>query len=165
MKQHDDNIRRMADGLMQEGAQAQAAYENIARQNALDRRAALARSEQHRIEVINLCGRFATWATRHNIRYNSPSVLAPGWLLGEGDGPPSFSYSHQGVQAGGSSTYSLLVRSSGSINELVVNNVHKHRRRYHLFQSPYSVKFDRYDLSSIENSIARFSAKSRIPWR
>lgn len=163
MEESSDHIRRIAAELHQSALDKQA-VEAQAAQRAVDQhRANLAEKEHRKIEVSRLCGQFAVWAAENDVPYNSPTPFAPGWLLGIGEGPPSYSISHQGTQTSGNSRYSLLVKSSGSIRELIVYDVGKHRRMYHLFSR--SPQLERYSLSSIEESIARFSVAHGIDWQ
>ncbi len=120
--------------------------------------------EERRRLIIPLCGKFVVWANNHDIPYDSPSYLAQGWLLGRREGPPSCSISHQGIQSSGSSEYSLLVKRSGNIRELVVDNVTKRGRRYHLFHKPGAPQYRRYTVASVQKSIAKFSVLHGVEW-
>lgn len=143
----------------------EAANRLISQKNMNQRQLHEEKMELRIAENHKLCGQFATWATEHDIPYNSPSPFARGWLLGKGDGPPSWSFSGYGVQDSGNSTYSLLIHSSKPMRELVVRSVRRPRRggKYHQrFSKPADIQ--RYSTESIETSIAEFSFKHHIPW-
>lgn len=165
MSEIDDAIRKSAESMWQAETTRRLSSEEqaylIMESNA--RIAAEKREkEQH---VIELCGRFAVWAAKHDIPYNSVSPFAPGWMLGRGEGPPTYSVSHQGIHDTGGSNYSLLVNRRGNIRELRTSNVYN-------FFGPFSkhqwfsrrAQLLRYPMPTIIDSIAKFSAQHRVPW-
>lgn len=121
-------------------------------------------SQERATQVRSLCGHFAVWASSNGISYNSPSLLAPGWLLGHYEGSPFWSYSGNGMQDSGGSAVSLLVRRSGSIHEIVVRDAYKKgESRHHLLSR--AAKLDMVPIETIHTSIAQFSVKHNVPWR
>jgi len=165
MSFEDENIRRIAQSI---NAQNQAerlsktAFEQSMANDAMLRRQ---EDQVNAIQVRNLCGRFAVWASSNGISYNSPSVLAPGWLLGHYEGEPGGSNSSYGTYTSWSSDVSLLVKSSGNIRELVVHSTSKKTggRQYHIFSR--NAKLERVPIESIHNSIAQFSVKNNVNWK
>lgn len=162
MSHSGENIRRNADLMRQEEHIRRSRAALASQQADFTELANLQHVENLKTEIPRLCACFAVWASSHDIPYNSPSPLAPGWLLGRGEGPPSYGVSHQGIQVSGSSSYSLLVRSTGIVKELVTHNVYRRRFKHHFFAR--SAKLKRYSVASVENSIAEFSAKYNTPW-
>lgn len=164
MTESGDKIREIAEGLIQKNQLDAIQAEHI-RREAIDAQHVQEVEIAKRLHVIpELCGKFAVWAASRGIPYNSPSILAPGWLLGQGEGPPTWSYSHQGIQDSGSSTYQILVRRGGHIGEFVTSNARKRGRKYHLLPKLKPVKFERYPVETVIQSIAEFSAEYNQPW-
>jgi len=162
METPDGEIQRIANEIQRctiEQQELTLQEQSVAEKSAQEH---LLEMQVRRTENAKLCARFAVWAANHDIPTNSPSPFARGWLLGHGDGPPSYSGSHQGESWSGNSSYALLVRSPNSVRELVFNDAKRGGRKYHLFSR--TAVLERYKLASVVQSIGEFSGKYGIPW-
>lgn len=187
MVEDQDNIRRLASEQRAEEAR-RAQFErdlrdsNIAaREKMMQARAEFARRKGEKAaEVLEVCGRFAVWGAEHDIPYNSPSIFARGWMLGSRSGEPKAIYPGSfGSGVTDFSKYSILVKIDQSVRELLLYNAAaKQRYDYfpmsllrltndELFAIPHGAQAEGlgdYDMESIEQSIAEFSANSGVEW-
>jgi hypothetical protein len=192
MARHDDAIRRGAEHFREAAIQRRIADEagavvnaelvaelaearaRVVREQAADRQAREA-------EVLELCGRFLVWATENDIPYNSPSRMRGAkkcWVLGYRVGQPHNRFSEffyhnplnndfvfeVGHKPGPG--MSLLMSRSGLAGELPTyiertGSDSSARRRMRLHNPDLAA----YDISTIEESIARFSARHDVEWQ
>lgn len=188
MAEDQDNIRRLAEQLLEEEVRHDEAEQrhrqsNIAAQERMmQARAEFARRKDEKAaEVLEVCGRFAVWGAEHDIPYNSRSIFARGWMLGSRSGKPEAIYPGHGSIGGGAdfSKYSILVKTDQSVRELLLYNAAA-KQRYDYFPMsllrftndellavPHTAQAEGlgdYDMESIEQSIAEFSANSGVEW-
>lgn len=191
MAAHDDAIRERASKLRQDaGNQRLVGQERAARQAATIEGLAEARRQvvqeratdrgEREAAVLELCSRFLVWATTNDIPYNSPSMM-PGarrnWILGYRVGHPhnkisGFFYhspfnaeliSEVGHRPGPG--MSLLMGRSGLVGELptyIESTGSDSSARYRMrLRDP---DLAAYDIGTIEDSIAKFSARHDVEW-
>ena len=191
MAEHDDAIRRGAEHFRETANQRRIADEASTVRNAVlvghlaQARAQVVREQaadiqEREAEVLELCSRFVVWATAHDIPYNSPSRM-PGarntWVLGYRVGHPhnrisGFFYhnplnndfvSEIGHRPGPG--MSLLMSRSGLEGELptyIERSGSDSSARYRMrLRDP---DLAAYDIGTIEESIAKFSARHDVEW-
>lgn len=187
MSELDDSIREQAEQLWMDGRlRGRRDRRRTARHaEALDRRDGERRTfdleharerNEREDEVMELCSRFVVWAAEHDIPYNSPSMLARGWLLGrrtahahsrfrefvhENRFNGDFAFQHG---ADPDPRRSLLFNHSGLVGELATYADRMGTDSTARFRPPGPADPADYTLDSIGESIARFSARHDVEW-
>lgn len=161
-RESDDHIRSLVEGMR---AEQQEAVEQARKQEAANQAFAAQWQEKQAINeatVIDLCEKFAPWASRHGVSYDIHSLFGSGWLLGTRKVDVQY-YSIQGIEGESFKTASLLVTPRiGDIREVVRVRSGGNKVRYKVQRNRPPIA--KYSAESVSQPIADIAFEYNLSW-